>query len=175
LHAAQQPPFATTAVIYIVAIALFVWRTVRPQRLSLVRLWIMPIVLLGLTVFAIYANIYASALQGEMPAPAWQIVIVLFLGAALGIPLGFLRGRHSEVKPTDRPGVMYVHSSPLIVVIWLLAFVARAAVRAYLPHVQSGAALGGDGLLAFAMSAIITSYYAIYKKYRTAVQQAPAT
>jgi hypothetical protein len=69
---------------------------------------------------------------------------------------------------------MYVHSSPLIIIVWLAAFVARAALRAYLPHAQSGAALGGDGLLAFAMAALITSYYAIYQKYRRVVQQAPA-
>jgi hypothetical protein len=174
MHPAGQPPFATTALIYVVAIALFVWRTARPQRMSVIRLWIMPIVLLGLTAFSIYANMYATALQGEMPAPAWQIAIVLVIGAALGVPLGFLRGRHSEVKPTDRPGVMYVHSSPVIVIIWLLAFVARAALRAYLPHAGSETMLGGDLLLAFAMAAIITSYYAIYKKYQSAMQQAPA-
>jgi len=167
-------PFAPTALFYVIVIALFIWRTVRPQRMSTTRLWIMPIVLLALTGFSIYATMYASVLQGVMPAPAWQVAAVMLIGAVLGIPLGFLRGRHSEVKPTDRRGVMYVHSSPLIVIIWLLAFVARAAVRAFLPHAGSAAALGGDGLLAFAMAAIITSYYAIYKKYQWAVQQARA-
>ncbi len=161
-----------TALFYVLIIALFIWRTVRPQRMSVTRLWIMPIVLLCLTGFSIYANMYASALQGEMPPPVWQVASLMIVGAVLGIPLGFLRGRHSEVKPTDRRGVMYVHSSPLIVIIWLLAFVARAALRAFLPHAGSAAALGGDGLLAFAMAAIITSYYAIYKKYQWAVQQA---
>jgi hypothetical protein len=173
MHPAQQPPFATTAIIYVVAIALFVWRMARPQRMSIMRLWIMPVVLLALTGFSIYANMYASALMGEMPPPVWQVGGVLVLGAALGIPLGFLRGRHSEVKPTDRPGVMYVHSSPFIIIVWLAAFAARAALRAYMPAAQAGAALGGDGLLAFAMAALITSYYAIYMKYR-ALQQAPA-
>jgi hypothetical protein len=162
----QQPPFATTAIIYVVAIALFVWRMARPQRTSVARLWIMPIVLLALTSLSIWANVYASGLSGQTPPPVWQLVLVLAIGAALGVPLGFLRGRHSVVKPTDRPGVMYVHSSPLIVIVWLAAFVARAAIRAYLPHAQGGAALGGDALLAFAMSALITSYYAIYNKYR---------
>lgn len=173
MHAGQQPPFATTAIIYVIAIAFFVWRIARPQRMSVVRLWIMPVVLLALTAFSVYANMYASALAGEMPPPVWQLGGVLVIGAALGIPLGFLRGRHSDVRPTDRPGVMYVHSSPMIIAIWIGAFVLRAALRAYLPHAQAGAALGGDGLLAFAMAALITSYYAIYKKYR-AVQQAPA-
>lgn len=162
------------AVIYAFAIAIFIWRWARPQRMSVARLWIMPIVLLAATGFSIYANMYASALQGEVPPPDWQVAAVLAIGAAFGIPLGFLRGRHSEVRPTECRGVMYVHSSPLIIIVWLAVFVLRAALRAYLPHAQTGAALGADGLLAFAMAAVITSYYAIYRKYRSAVQQPAA-
>lgn len=174
MQSGSQPPFAASALIYVVAIALLVWRMARPQRMSVLRLWLMPVLLLVLTGFSVYSTMYVSALQGELPPPEWQIAGVLALGAVLGIPLGFLRGRHSEVKPTDRPGVMYVHSSPVIIAVWLAAFAARAVLRAYLPQAQAGAALGGDGLMAFAMAALITSYYAIYRKYRTVVQQAPA-
>jgi hypothetical protein len=174
MQAAQQPPFATTALIYAVAIAIFVWRMARPQRMSVVRLWIMPIVLLALTGLSIWGSVQTAALAGQPPAPGWQVGLGLIAGAALGVPLGFLRGRHSEVRPTERPGVMYVHSSPLIIIVWLAAFVARVAVRAYLPHAQAGAELGGNALLAFAMAALITSYYAIYKKYLAVLQQAPS-
>jgi len=174
MHPAQQPPFATTAIIYVIVIALFVWRIARPQRMSVVRLWVMPLILLAITGFSIWGSAYASALEGQAPPPGWEVAAVLLAGAILGIPLGFLRGRHSEVKPTERPGVMYVHSSPIIIIVWLGAFVARAVLRAYLPHAHSGTALGGDGLMAFAMAALITSYYAIYKKYRAAVQQVRA-
>ncbi len=169
----HQPPFAMTALFYVVIIALFVWRMARPQRMSLTRLWIVPIVLLALTGFSIWANTYASMLRGQLPPAAWQIAALMIVGAALGIPLGLLRGRHSDVKPTDRPGVMYVRSSPVIIGIWLVAFLARAALRAFLPQARSGAALGGDALLAFAIAALITSYYAIYQKYRisTGMQQ----
>lgn len=174
MHTAQ-PSFALSGLIYLVVIALFIFRNIRPQRMSVVRLWIMPIVLLGITGFSLYASSYASVLQGELPPPVWQMVIVLVLGAALGVPLGLLRGRHSEVKPTERPGVMYVHSSPVVIGIWLGAFVVRLGLRTLLPHAPGFTALGGDALLAFAMGALITSYYAIYQKYRTAVlQHAPA-
>ena len=67
MHPAQQPPFATTAIIYVIVIALFVWRMARPQRMSVLRLWIMPVILLAITAFSIYANIYAAALTGEVP------------------------------------------------------------------------------------------------------------
>ena len=169
-----QQPVALTAIIYVVVIALFVWRMARPQRMSVVRLWLMPIILLALTAFSVWANLSVSTLNGQVPPPDWQIGAVLVIGAVLGIPLGFLRGRHSEVRPTERPGVMYVHSSPLIIGIWIAAFAARAVLRAYLPHAQGATTLGGDGLLAFAMAALITSYYAIYRKYQVVLQQAPA-
>jgi hypothetical protein len=171
----QAPSFTTTAVIYVVAIALLVWRMARPQRMSVARLWIMPIFLVAITAFSIYAGMYASVLAGEMPAPGWEIAVVLLGGAVLGLPLGFLRGRHSEVKPTERRGVMYVHSSPVIVVVWLAAFAGRQALRAFLPHARGAASLASDGLLGFAVAALITSYYAIYQKYRAAVQQAAAS
>lgn len=169
-----QPPFATTAIIYVIVIALFVWRMARPQRMSVVRLWVMPFVLLALTGLSIWANAYAAMALGQAPPPPLELAGALLIGAVLGVPLGFLRGRHSEVKPTDRRGVMYVHSSPVIIVIWIAAFAFRALLRSILPHAQGAAALGGDGLLAFAMAALITSYYAIYQKYQTALQQAPA-
>lgn len=173
MHQAAQPPFATTAIIYAVAIALLVWRMARRQRISVTRLWVMPVILLLITGFSIWANMYATELQGQLPPPDWEVAGVLVLGAVLGVPLGFLRGRHSVVKPADRAGVMEVHSSPVIVIIWLAAFLARGAVRAFLPQAHASAALTADGLLAFAMAALIASYYAIYRKYRVVLQQAP--
>lgn len=172
MQSGQPPSSAATVIIYAVAIALLVWRIARPQRMTMWRLWFMPVLLLALTAFSIWANALAFAMTGQAPPPDWEIALVLAGGAALGVPLGFLRGRHSEVRPTDRAGVMYVHSSPLIVVVWIGAFVARAAVRTFMPHAGSGAALAGDGLLAFAMGALITSYYAIYLKYQALAQQA---
>lgn len=174
MHSGQQPPIATTAIIYAFVIAMLVWRLARPQRMAVWRLWFMPILFLVLTVFSVWGNLYASAMTGQVPPPAWEIAAVLILGAVLGIPLGMLRGRHSEVKPGGRAGVMYVHSSPFIIIIWLGAFIARAALRAFMPHAGAEASLAGDGLMAFAMAALITSYYAIYQKYRMLAQQVPA-
>jgi hypothetical protein len=103
---------------------------------------------------------------GQTPPPDWEIAAALLVGAVLGVPLGVLRGQHTDVRATERRGVMFVQSSPVIVIVWLAAFVARAALRAYMPHAQGGAALAGDGVMAFAVAALITSYYAIYTKYR---------
>jgi hypothetical protein len=164
--AAQQAPFPMTLLIYAVVIALFVWRTARPQRTSVLGLWFRPILLVVLTGFVIWSANFATIASGQIPPPSWEVALVLVLGAALGVPLGVLRGRHSVVKPTERPGVMYVHSSPVIIVIWIAALLARAVLRYLLPGAQSGAGIWGDGLLAFAVAALITSAFMIYAKYR---------
>ena len=174
MHAAQQAPLSTTLLIYVVAIAIFVWRMSRPQRTTVAGLWIRPIILVLLTGFVVWSGNYAQMAMGQIPPPAWEIAAVLIIGAALGIPLGLLRGKHSDVRPTERPGVMYVHSSPLIAIIWIVAFLARAVIRYLVPGAQSGASIWGDGLLAFAVAALIASSYAIYAKYRQETQQPQA-
>jgi hypothetical protein len=170
--AAQQAPLPMTLLIYAVVIALFVWRMARPQRTTVFGLWFRPILLVVLTGFVVWSANFAMIATGQIPPPAWEIAIVLLAGAALGVPLGVLRGRHSEVKPTERPGVMYVHSSPVIVIVWIAALLARALLRYLLPGAQSGASIWGDGLLAFAVAALITSAFMIYTKYRQLTAQA---
>jgi hypothetical protein len=155
-----------TALLYVIIISLFVFRLVRPQRISVLRLWIMPIFLLGLTAFAVWGAGVAAAQLGIAPPPAWETAAALCLGAVLGVPLGILRGRHSQVEPTDKPGVLYVRSSPLIVLVWLAAFAARAGIRYFMPHASSTATVVGDGLMAFAIAALIASYAIIYQRYR---------
>lgn len=170
--AAQQPPLTMTLLIYVVAIAVFVWRMSRPQRTTVFGLWFRPVLLLLVTGLVIWSANFAQLAMGQIPPPAWEIAAVLILGAAIGVPLGILRGRHSEVKPTERRGVMYVHSSPIIMIVWIAAFVARAAIRYVVPGAQTGANIWGDGLLAFAVAALIASCFMIYSKYRQLTQQA---
>lgn len=169
--AAQQPSFTMTALIYVVVIALFVWRMMRPSRVSVARIWVRPIILVLITAVAIWAEQFTT----PSPPPLWQVLAIVIAGALVGIPLGIVRGRHSEVKGTDRPGVYYVHSSPLVVVIWLLAFVARATIRYAVPGASHGATVWSLGLLAFASSAIAVSAYLIHGKLQIVTKQATSS
>lgn len=166
----------TSIFVYVIVIGLFVYRMSRPQRFTRTRLFIMPFILILATAMSIWGNAVAAAELGAAAAPPAQIALALVLGAIVGVPLGIIRGRHSEVKPTERPGVMYVHSSPLIVVVWLAAFALRALIRYFMPHASELTAVVGDGLLAFAVSALITSYAIIYQRYKelTASASSPA-
>lgn len=164
----------TNLVIYVIIIALFVFRMSRPQRFTRTRFLLTPVILLLVTAASIWGNAVMAAEMGVAAASPVQIVLALVLGALAGIPLGLIRGRHSEVKPTEKPGVIYVHSSPLIVLLWLAAFAARALIRYFMPHASAMTAVVSDGLLAFAVSALIASYVIIYQRFKGLASAAPA-
>lgn len=165
MGASAQPPIGITALIYLVVIAFFVWRMMRPARVSAARLWTRPVILIILTALVIWAE------QRTAPSPSWEIAVVTLAGGIIGVPLGVVRGMHSEVKGTDRPGIYYVHSSPLVVIVWVVALLARAGIRYAMPHASHSVAIWTFGLMGFAASAIAVSAYLIHQKL-IAVQRA---
>jgi hypothetical protein len=147
----------------IVVFALLALRLSRPQRLTITRMWVQPLLLVFITVFVIYST------EQLQPSPVWEIAGALVVGALAGLPFGILRGVHTDVRPTDRPGVMYLGSSWITIVIFVVAFGLRAVVRLVMPHRGSLSGAVGDGLLAFAISFIVASYVVIARKYREEV------
>jgi hypothetical protein len=134
-------------------------RMLRPQRISVTRMWVSPIILCALTAWVIYANNLLN------PAPPAEIVLGLVAGAVIGLPFGVLRGMHTDVRRTDRPGVMYLGSSWATLLIFAVAFGLRYAIRMMLPQHGSLTSIVGDALLAFAIAFIAASYYVIFRKY----------
>jgi hypothetical protein len=131
-------------------------------------MWVSPILLCVLTAWVIYANDKLN------PAPPFEIALGLFIGALAGIPFGILRGIHTDVRPTDRPGVMYLGSSWVTLAIFIAAFGLRYAVRLLMPHRGSLVGTIGDGLLAFAIAFIVVSYGVIFRKYERLANSQPA-
>jgi len=122
-------------------------------------MWVTPIFLCALTAWAIYANEMLN------PAPPGEIALGLAIGALCGIPFGILRGRHTEVRPTERAGVMYLGSSWVTLLIFVVAFGLRYGIRELMPHRGSLSATIGDALLGFAIAFLVTSYVVIFRKY----------
>src|SRR5579863_5379224 len=152
-------PLWTQLLPLVIVVAILAYRFVRPQRISVTRMWVAPLLLIVLTAWAIYGT------QRLEPAPAWEIVVALVVGGAAGVPFGILRGIHTDVRPTDRRGVMYLGSSWVTIVIFAAAFALRSGVRILMPHRGSLSAAIGDGLLGFAIAFIASSYVVIYRKY----------
>jgi hypothetical protein len=145
-------------------VAILAVRFIRPQKISVTRMWVTPIFLFLLTAWVIYAN------QMLNPAPPLQIAIGLVAGAIAGIPFGILRGMHTEVRPTEKRGVMYLGSSWITIAIFAVAFGLRYAVRELMPQHGSLTGAIGDALLAFAVAFIVASYVVIFKKYERLAQ-----
>ncbi|MGZ3496154.1 MAG: hypothetical protein ACXWNK_04215 [Vulcanimicrobiaceae bacterium] len=164
-----QPPFMETVAIYVVIAAILVWRNSRPQRMSVTRLWVAPIVFLLISALSIYGS------QLTEPLAPWRLAVALVAGALLGLPLGWARGHHSNVRLTDRPGVMYVDPSLVVMLLWLGAFIVRAGLRYIFRGAGESVAMLGDALLAFAIGALVTSYYFIYAKYKALLQNTQTT
>jgi Protein of unknown function (DUF1453) len=149
-------PFVVVAIILVV-------RMVRPQRISVTRMWISPIILSILMGWSIYASEVVN------PAPVWEVVLGIVIGLIAGAPFGYLRGLHTDVRPADRPGVMYLGSSWTTAAVFLGAFGLRFGVRALMPHRGSLAGAAGDAVLAFAVAFIVTSYVVIFRKYEAEI------
>ena len=163
-----QPSLAMTLVIYVVIAALMIFRYSRPQKMTVTRMWIAPILFIAMTALAIWGS------QQVNPAPAWAIAVAVVAGLILGAPLGILRGKHTNVRATDRPGVMYLDASWVVLALWLGAFVVRRIIQVELPHGVT-ATIVGDGLIVFAIATVVISYFEIYKKYKALEQAAGQT
>ncbi len=154
-------PWWTQLLPFVVVVGILAVRFFRPQRISVTRMWVGPLVLVVITGWAIYAT------QRFEPISPWEVAVGVVVGAIIGIPFGVLRGMHTDVRPTDRRGVMYLGSSWVTIVIFLAAFGLRSGVRALMPHRGSLSVAIGDALLGFAIAFIASSYYVIYRKYES--------
>jgi hypothetical protein len=146
-------------IIFIIILALVLYRSSRPQRTSVTRMWIYAGILMALGVLVLYQSI------AMFNPPIWQIVAAIVIGLAAGIPVGLLRGHHTQVTATDRHGVMQLGPSWQTALIYIAAFGARFAIRAELPPDSTLGNVVGDGLLFFAIGIVGATYYAIYQKY----------
>jgi hypothetical protein len=163
----QQPNVVTSLGIYAAIGVILLVRYSRPMRISIARMWVGPLIFLAMT---------ATLVWGEQQNPATAmspavIAIALVAGALAGIPFGLLRGRHTTVKATEKPGVMYLGPSWIVAAIWIGAFAIRAALRIGFQGTPFALPVG-DGVLMLAVAMLVTSYYAIYKKYLALEHQA---
>ncbi len=149
----------TQILVWIVLVALVLYRSSRAQRISVTRMWLMAGILMLVAAFAVYST------EMLFPAPAWEIAVAVVLGVAAGIPVGMLRGHHTQVSATDRHGVMQLGPSWATAGIYLGAFAVRALIRFFVPMHSPLGTVVGDGVLVFAIAIVATTYYTVYRKY----------
>jgi len=149
----------TQLVVYALLIAWIAFRVSQPQRISVTRMWIFVVLLIVLAGFAVYESSVRFA------PPAWEIIAAAVLGLAIGVPLGLLRGHHTQVSATERHGVMRLGPSWATALIYLAAFGGRFVIRLLVPSTSAVGNVVSDGLLFFAIAIIGATYFAVYRKY----------
>ncbi len=157
----------TQLIIYVVLIAWIAFRVSQPQRISVMRMWLF----VGLLIVAVGILIYRGA-NVFHPAP-WEIALAAVFGLVLGVPVGLLRGHHTQVSATERHGLMRLGPSWATAIIYLAALGARFAIRGALPPTSAVGNVVSDGLLFFAVGIIAATYYAVYRKYEALDHAAP--
>ena len=145
-------------------VAAVVFRNMRPQKMTVSRFWIQPLILVVMTALVLWAG------EQLTPPPIGLVVLSIAIGIAAGIPLGIARGHHSKVRPGEKPGTLYVDPSPIVMAIWLIAFALKYAVRFLLPQAGPGAAAATDGFIVFAVTSVLVARVVIFRKYETMVK-----
>ena len=150
-------------------VALIIYRNMRPQKLSLGRIWIVPVVLIIVTLLSIWGSSQVA------PAPIWMTALALIVGLAAGIPIGLARGQHSRVRLSDQPGLVIVDPSIAVLLIWLGAFAIKFGLRAFLPHAGPLSSAASDGFIMLAVASVITSRWVVFNKARALEAAASAS
>jgi Protein of unknown function (DUF1453) len=152
--------------ILVVILALVLYRSARPQRTSVTRMWIYAGILIAVAALSLYTSMML------FHPPLWEMAVAIVLGFVAGIPVGLLRGHHTQVSTTDRHGVMQLGPSWQTAAIYIGALAGRFLIRMFLPPGSIGNVVS-DGLLFFAIGIVGATYFAIYQKYE-ALDHAPA-
>ncbi|RZJ86183.1 MAG: DUF1453 family protein [Brevundimonas sp.] len=151
----------------LVAMGLIVLRNRAPRVLHPERLWIMPAIVLPLIGLGLWGSQYEPGASHVAFGPAgWGL---LALGLALGAAFGWQRGRMVVIQRTPE-GVLKAQASPLAVMLIVLVFVTRSALRPWTEahaadwHVSPLAI--GDAFLMFVVGMIVAQRIEMYLRAR---------
>lgn len=147
-----NPQLLSTWIPIAVIAAVMTWRARhvgRDRRFDLSRVWILPVVV---------AVVIAAALMAH--PPVWQGWLALALGAALGVLLGWQRGRLTHIGLHPETGEVMVRHSAAAMLLMVGVVVLRQYARFRLAELGPGHGdmllLASDAMMGLAGGAVIT-------------------
>lgn len=141
------------------AAAVFLFRNMRTRRVTLGRMWLVPVLLCVVAVLTLLGNA-----PTEMRAPlATSLAVVV--GLLAGMVLGLARGHTSRIRLGEQPGTLYMDPSPLLIGIWLASFASKFVLRATLPQIGIVGTALTDFFIVFATSSVVVARITIFRKY----------
>ncbi len=134
---------------------------IRRRRVSIRRIWLTPVVLLAVTAWSLFSHPPAQT-------TGWLWLVLALL---IGVVMGTVRGALVDVHHIDpATGALLVQNTNLGVVVWLVAFATRIAVRQVAGHSDlDGSTLGVvmTALVLAALGAVISRSISLYFSYQS--------
>jgi len=134
---------------------------IRRRRVSIRRLWLTPAVLVAVTAWSLFQHA-----PEQITGWVW-LVLALLIGAVMGSVRGALVDLHN-IDPTT--GAVSVQNTSLGVVVWLVAFLARIAIRQVVGHTQADGsvlAVAMTALLLAALGGVVARSISLYFSYQS--------
>jgi hypothetical protein len=166
---ASQGNWLTTALPFvIIAVVLaFRFRSMSRERpLKLTTLWIVP---------TIYLLLAASMLFALPPSiTGWGLVV---LGLAIGLAVGWHRGKLIRIERDAETGALRQRASPLAMLLLAGLIVLKLGARAIFgdsaaAHPSSGAMMLTDGFIGFALGLLSATRLELYLRARRLIESA---
>ena len=95
------------------------------------------------------------------------------LAALAGAALGYARGIHSKVELGSKPGTLTVQGNVLLVVILVVAFIVRYAVRTYVGAAGPTGILVSDTFIVFAAASVAVARAMLFVSWRRLLAAPP--
>jgi len=129
-------------------VALVLWRNLRGRRLRLETIWLFPAILIAACVWALL----------QSPPPAMGLLAGMAAALALGVGLGWIRGRMMRLSVDPETHLVTAQASPVAVVFILVLLVLRFGGRVMLQESAPALHLGlmqiSDLFLLFAVGVV---------------------
>jgi hypothetical protein len=162
----QLAPFVLPLLI-VAMIARRAMRAQTPQRVRPGRLWIQPLYL-GVAMALVFSN---------APAPGLWGILLLAVGAAAGIGVGYLRALHQEFSIDPETGNVMAKGTPVAAILFIGLFVVRFGLDymikggARVPVHSAQLLLYTDTMMFFAFAMSAASAWEIWRRTRPLIAE----
>jgi hypothetical protein len=150
---------SSPVLVYVVVGALvvlrFAFRELRPRKMRLGRLFIVPII------FAVLALVLVAVALAAAPQAALHLALALAVALVLGFAIGSAVGHFTTLRLHERPEYVVVRGSAITAAIWLAAVALRVCVRFAVPSHDLA-----DTLIANAALIVMLALALFFVRYR---------
>src|SRR5579863_2187410 len=160
-------------VVVVAAVAFRVYRQTREQRWKLSSLWVVPIIMLAVTVLIV---------AGDATRTGAIAIVAALVGLAIGTGIGYYQGNHTTIRVDKSNRAVFIKIAPIGLALFFGILILRG-VRVYavmnspemrnaapgtLPPMSPTEAMIGSGLMALAAGSVVGLRWFVQRAYDAA-------